>query len=367
MMLRVWLVAIPLGVLGLAGCGSDDTGTTSKEACTAAPREPAVVPATSFKPGSSLRLMTHDSFSLSDGVLEQFTTQTGVEVKLIKSQDAGSMVSQAVLTAGKPTADVMFGVDNTFMCKALAAKVFAPMKSAAANAVPAELKLDPHGRLVPIDYGDVCVNYWKDSFSSTRAPATIDDLTKPEFAGLFVTQHVDTSSPGFAFLLATIAKYGESAWESYWTKLRANKVEVASGWTEAYTEKFKAGGGDKPIVTSYATSPVAEVVFAKTPPATAPTGVLTDACFRQVEFAGVLRGSANAEAAAALVDFLLSEPVQSDIPLNMFVFPANPKAKVPADFTSHAAVVANPLTLEPALIEQNRARWTERWAKIVTR
>lgn len=361
------LLLVSLGALGLAGCGSGNAGNTSKNACMAAPKVAAVAPASTFRTGTSLTLMTHDSFALSDGVLESFTKQTGVAVKLVKAQDAGSMVSQAVLTSGKPTADVMFGVDNTFMCKALAADVFVPMKSAAAGSVAAELKLDPHGRLIPIDYGDVCINYWKDSFSSTKPPASLDDLTKPEFAGQFVTQHVDTSSPGFAFLLATIAKYGDAGWESFWTKLRANKVEVVAGWTEAYTEKFKAGGGDKAIVTSYATSPVAEVVFAKTPPAAAPTGVLTDACFRQVEFAGVLRGSAHPEAAAALVDFLLSEAVQGDIPLNMFVFPANPLAKVPADFTKHAVAVANPLTLDPAIIEQNRARWTERWTRIVTR
>jgi len=372
MIVRRPLVAslvISFVALALTACG-DDSSSSPGAKCFDKPDTPAISAdsvKTAAAKGTSITLVTHDSFALSDGTLDKFTAQTGVEVKLLKSDDAGAMVSQAVITTGKPTADVMFGIDNTFLCKALEANVFQSYSSPALANVPKELHLDPHRRVTPIDVGDVCVNYWKDSFASGKAPASFDDLTKPDYKGQFVTEHPDTSSPGFAFLLATIAKYGDKGWEGYWRKLRDNGIAVAPGWTEAYSEEFKSGGGDKSIVTSYASSPAAEVVFSEGKLTEPPTGVVNETCFRQIEFAGVLRGSAHPEAAAMLVDFLLSDTVQSDIPLNMFVFPASKTATVPAEFSKNAKLVDKPLTLDPATIEANRIDWTERWAKVTQR
>jgi thiamine transport system substrate-binding protein len=360
-------VAVALALVTLAACGDDSSSASA--ACFDKPDTAPIAAAASgtAAKGTSITLVTHDSFALSDGTLEKFTAQTGIEVKLLKSDDAGAMVSQAVITSGKPTADVMFGIDNTFLCKALEADVFVPYESPGLTNVAKDLQLDPHRRVTPIDVGDVCVNYWKQSFASSKAPASIDDLTKPDYKNQFVTEHPDTSSPGFAFLLATIAKYGDKGWEGYWRKLRDNGVAIAPGWTEAYSEQFKSGGGDKSIVTSYASSPAAEVVFSEGKLTEPPTGVVNDTCFRQIEFAGVLRGTAHPEAAAALVDFLLSDTVQSDIPLNMFVFPASKTATVPAEFAQHAQLVDKPLTIDPATIESNRIDWTERWAKVALR
>ncbi|HUP72079.1 MAG TPA: thiamine ABC transporter substrate-binding protein [Acidimicrobiales bacterium] len=368
---RPLVASLVVGIVALAAtaCG-DDSSSSAGAKCFDEPATPAIssdsVKSANIR-GTKITLVTHDSFALSDGTLEEFTAQTGVEVELLRSNDAGAMVSQAVITSGKPTADVMFGVDNTFLCKALEANVFVPYESPALADVAEDLQLDTYHRVTPMDVGDVCVNYWKESFGSGAAPASFDDLTKPEFKGQFVTEHPDTSSPGFAFLLATIAKYGDDGWEGYWRKLRDNNVAIAPGWTEAYGEQFKSGGGDKSIVTSYASSPAAEVVFSEGKLTEPPTGVVNETCFRQIEFAGVLRGSEHPEAAAALVDFLLSDTVQNDIPLNMFVFPASKSATLPAEFSKHAKLVDKPLTLDPATIESNRIDWTERWAKIALR
>jgi thiamine transport system substrate-binding protein len=363
----VIILAASVIALGAAACGDDSS--ESSGSCFDEPYTAAIAPESvaNAAKGTSITLVTHDSFALSDGTLDTFTAQTGIEVKLLKSDDAGAMVSQAVITTGKPIADVMFGVDNTFLCKALDADVFVPYASPALSHVAKDVQLDPHRRVTPIDIGDVCVNYWKESFVAGKAPASFDDLTKADFKGQFVTEHPDTSSPGFAFLLATIAKYGDKGWEGYWRKLRDNGIAIVPGWTEAYSEQFKAGGGDKTIVTSYASSPAAEVVFSEGKLTEPPTGVVNETCFRQIEFAGVLRGTKHPEAAAALVDFLLSDTVQNDIPLNMFVFPASTTATVPPEFSAHAKLVDEPLTLDPATIESNRIDWTERWAKVALR
>ncbi|MEL7206970.1 MAG: thiamine ABC transporter substrate-binding protein [Actinomycetota bacterium] len=296
--------------------------------------------------GRTVRLVTHDSFVLSDGTLAAFTEETGIEVELIAGGDAGEVVARAIVSAGTPEADVLFGIDNTFLQRGLDADLFVPYASPALASVPDEFQLDAEQhRVTPIDFGDVCVNYWADAVPGGAAPAGLDDLTDPEFASSFVTQDPEASSPGFAFLLATIAAYGEDGWEDYWQQLADGGVTVTTGWTDAYYGEFVAGGGEKAIVTSYASSPVAEVLFAEPAIDEPPTGVVLDSCFRQIEFAGILAGTERQAEAEALIDFMLSPTFQSDIPLNMFVAPVNAEVELPELFVAHAAQPSRNLTL----------------------
>ena len=311
-------------------------------------------------------MVTHDSFAVSEGIIESFEEATGITVNLLTGEDTGSMLSQIILTKDNPIADVVFGVDNTFLQRALDEDLFVSYRSPAVDRVPVELQLDAEDRVTPIDYGDVCVNYWLDA-TDGDPPSTLEDLADPRHAGSFVTQNPETSSPGLAFLLATVAAFGTDGWEDYWTGLRDGGVSVTAGWSEAYFGEFVAGGGDRALVTSYATSPVAEVLFADPPTDTPPTGVLTDGCFRQIEFAGILAGTGNLPGAQAFVDFMLSDTFQEDIPLNMFVFPASSTAEVPEVFAAHAVEVDEPLSLDPALIAAERDNWTRRWVEIVLR
>jgi len=312
--------------------------------------------------GTTITLVTHRSFAVSDATLQRFTEQTGVSVDILDSGDAGTMVSQAVITAGNPLGDVMFGIDNTFLQRGLDADLFEPYTSPGLADVPDEFKLDPQHRVTPIDFGDVCVNYWTDALDAPP-PATLDDLTNPEYANQLVVENPETSSPGFAFLLATIARYDD--WQAYWRALRNNGVSVAAGWEEAYYGQFTSGGGDRPLVVSYASSPPAEVIYADPPVEIAPTGVVNDTCFRQIEFAGVLKGTAHPAAAQALIDFMLTPVFQNDIPLNMFVFPVANSATLPQVFIDNVTVADNPATLDPAVIEANRDEWTATWTDIV--
>ncbi len=316
-------------------------------------------------PGTVVRIVSHDSFSISDGLFDGFTLDTGIDVEIIKGGDAGEVVARAILSSDQPEGDVLYGIDNTFLQRGLDAELFLPYASPGLATVPDEFELDDQARVTPINFGDVCVNYWIDAVDSP--PTSLDDLTDPAYASSFVTEDPETSSPGFAFLLATIARFGEDGWEDYWQQLRDGGVTVTSGWTEAYYGEFVAGGGSKAIVTSYASSPVAEVLFATEPIDEPPTGVVADTCFRQIEFAGILAGTEVEAAAQQVIDFMLSETFQADIPLNMFVAPANAEVALPELYQAHAAQVDNPLTLTPAEIETNRSEWTERWAEIVLR
>jgi len=310
----------------------------------------------------TLTLVTHDSFAISDGVFESFHAQTGITVEVLTSGDVGSLVAQTILSANNPVGDVVYGVDNTFMQRLLDSSAIEPYETPALANVPDQFELDATHKLTPIDYGDVCVNYWKDGLNGP-APTSLMDLVSSEYKSSLVVQNPETSSPGMAFLLATIA--GTPDWEDFWKQLRTNDVTVTNGWEAAYYGEFIAGGGSRPLVVSYASSPVAELIYADPPVDEPPTGVLLDSCFRQIEFAGVLAGTAHQAEARLLIDFLLSDAFQNDIPMNMFMYPTSSTAELPPEFVQHSQITDSPLSLPPAEIEANRQEWTERWVEIV--
>jgi thiamine transport system substrate-binding protein len=330
---------------------------------------------------AQLTLVTYDSFpesgtSLNDA-LAAFTTQTGIEVQILAAGDTGTMISKAVLTAGNPEGDVLWGVDQTFLIQALAADVFAPITglnglsnlnpdlTAIAGNDPATGDL-----VVPVNFGDVCINYDIGWYADRGIPVPTDlsDLTDPIYADQLVVQNPATSSPGLAMMLATIATFGESGWIDWWEAMVANGLTITNGWTEAYYESFTwAGGGDRPMVVSYGSSPPAEVLFAEPARDDAPTAVMESSCFRQVEFAGVLRGTQYPAAAQQLLEFLISAEFQSELALNLFVFPSHTEVALPEVFTTHAVIPSNPLRLDAALIQQRRADWIEEWTARVLR
>lgn len=316
-------------------------------------------------------LVTHESFAISDDVRRAFEEESSYRLRILKAGDAGEIVTRALLTAGDPEGDVLFGVDNNLLARVLAGDVLEPYESPELAAVDPDLVLDPEHRVTPIDHGEVCLNYDKAWFADrgVEPPSDLADLILPRHRDQLVVQNPATSTPGLAFLLATIAKLGDR-WQGFWRGLRANGVLVVDGWEDAYYQRFSGSAGSKgnrPIVVSYASSPPAEVVFRDPRPSEAPTGVVTDSCFRQIEFAGVLRGARNEDGARALVDFMLSKRFQEDIPLQMFVFPARTDAALPPEFERFAVVPEEPLELPPEEIEENRERWVDEWTEIVVR
>jgi thiamine transport system substrate-binding protein len=323
------------------------------------------------KPSTTITLVTHDAFAVSKPVLAAFTAQTGIKVKVLKSGDAGSALNQMILTKDNPVGDVFFGVDNTFLGRALDEGVFETYDAPGLANVPAAYQLDSTHHLTPVDHGDVCINYDKQWFAKKHlaVPTTLDDLTAPAYKGKLVMENPATSSPGLAFMLATVARYGDSGWRDYWAKLRTNGAKVVDDWTTAYEGNFTQGGnqGTYPLVVSYASSPPAAVYYSKPQPKTSPVGTMLDSCFQQVEFAGVLAGTEHLTAARQLVDFMLSTKFQEDIPLQMFVFPVVGGTKLPAVFAKFADVAPSPLTLPAATIAKNREQWIEQWTETMLR
>jgi len=330
------------------------------------------LPVPTAKAGETITLMSHDSFNISKKTIELFEKENNVTIRFLKAGDAGAALIQAILSKKNPLADVFFGIDNSFISRALQADIFFPYNSPQLANIPDHLKLDKQNRLLPVDYGDVCLNYDKAWFKEHKLapPHSLEDLTKPEYKSLTVVENPAISSPGMAFLLATIGRFGEDGYLDFWTKMRQNNVLVANGWEDAYYGHFtSASKGDRPVVVSYGSSPAAVVYYSEIPVSSAPTGaVVSDgSAFRQIEFIGILKGTKNLSMAKKLVDFILGTTFQEDIPLQMFVFPASNKAHLPEVFTRYAVVADKPANVAPEAIEQNRNKWIEAWTDTVLR
>jgi thiamine transport system substrate-binding protein len=319
----------------------------------------------------TLTVMTHDSFAATDTVIQAFEQPNNAKVTFIKSGDAGATLNKAILSKASPLADVLYGVDNTLLSRALGADIYQPYASPSLKNIPAEFQLDATDRALPVDSGYVCVVYDKAYFSSHNlaTPQTLDDLTKPEYKSLLVTENPATSSPGLDFLLATVKHFGDPGYLDYWKKLRDNGLVVVDGWETAYYTNFsgQSGNGSQSLVVSYASDPAYEVMNSTTPLSDAPVAAVIgpDTCFRQIEFVGILKGTKQQGLAEKFVDFMLSEKFQADMPGQMAVYPVLSNVTLPEAFVKYAQVPSQPALLPYDEIAANRDIWIQAWSNAV--
>lgn len=318
-----------------------------------------------------LTVYTHDSFDASESVIQIFQEMNNAEVRFLAGGDTGSALNKIILSKGNPPADVFYGVDNTFLSRALREDIFISYESPLLIEIPDQYELDSMHRALPVDTGDVCINYDRGYFQKNNLvlPTSLEDLLKPEYKGLLVAQNPATSSPGLAFLLATIAEYGDPGYLDYWQKLVENEVKIVNDWETAYYGEFSQWDGVYPMVVSYGSSPPFEVIYAETPLEEPPTGVIVSdgTCFRQIEFVGILKGTKNEALAQKWIDFMLSPTFQEDMPLRMFVFPVNPQAQLDETFLKYLAIPQYPAELDLETIAQNREGWIKAWTNTVLR
>ena len=323
-------------------------------------------------PGS-LVVLTNDSFDIGKEIIAQFEKDNNASVTIQKAGSSGQVLNRAILEKGNPSGDLLYGVDNTFLSRALREEIFIKYKSGQINNIPAQFILDDTFHVSPVDYGYVNINYdiaYLDD-KGLAPPASLEVLTQPEWDGRLVVENPATSTPGLAFLIATVSYFGEDDdydYLDFWAGLKENNVAVKEGWSEAYYTDFSKYGGDRPLVVSYATSPAAELFFSEGAYEVPPTGnVLVDkATFLQIEGIGILKGTKNESLAKKFIDFVLDLPFQEDIPGRMFVYPVNSKAQTP-DYFQYAEVPTAPSDISAATIDAKRDEWIDAWTSVVIR
>lgn len=291
-----------------------------------------------------LTLATHESFVMNEAQIKDFDTKTGYNLKIVKLNDAGSLTNKLVLTKDSPIADAVFGIDNSFAGVATQAGII-------------------EGDLVATDFGDVCFNYDKTWFKNHKipAPTSVKDLIKPAYKNFTVIENPNTSSTGLSFLAASVEIFGDNEWPTFWKSLKANGVKVDDGWEAAYYTDFSgsSGKGAYPIVLSYASSPADEV----RKDGKSQTAAITDGCFRQTEYVGVLKKAKNQEGAKKLIDYLLSPEFQKTFPTAMYMHPVVAGVAVPENWAAFAGKPDRTFgdTLD---INANRKAWLSTWSEI---
>lgn len=346
------LITLTLAVLGPLACATEDTPST-----------PEV-----------LTILTHDSFDIGTEVIAAFEAEFNATVSIVKGGDAGEVINKAILTKSNPIGDLLYGIDNTFLTRALNEDIFIKYKSPLLENVDPIYHLDSEHRVMPVDVGFVAINYdhtWL-SDAGLTPPQRLLDLTTPAWKGLLVVQNPATSSPGLAFLLSTIAKFGETGrytYLDYWQQLKDNDLLVKNGWSDSYYGDFSLHGGPRPLVVSYSTSPAAEVFYSEGAHTTPPSGVMTtdESSFMQIEGIGILRGTSHETLAKTFVDFAMGTSFQEDFPTRMWVFPANNLAHTSGAFADFAEKPSASAKISSESIDANRERWIREWTEIVIR
>lgn len=304
----------------------------------------------------SVTIMTHDSFNVPEELVTAFEEESGYSVTTTSPGDAGAVLNQLILQKDNPTVDAVYGIDNYSAETLLAEDMLTTHDAELGSAERFALESDTDAHLAPIDHGQVCVNMDNEWFEAEdlTPPETLEDLTDPAYEGLFVTTDPTTSSPGLAFLVATIA--GTDDWQAYWQDLLDNGAKVAGGWSDAYYSDFtSAGDGDYPLVLSYSSSPSAEE---------GRTSSILGTCTEQVEYAGVLAEAANPDGAKAFIDFLLSQDFQETLPTEMYMYPVLEEAALPEEWSSYAELSDDPITADLTEVTENRDAWLNDWTEL---
>jgi thiamine transport system substrate-binding protein len=351
------LAALGIAALALTGCSvADQSGNGAGNGTTSAGTEATGGQAGATTGSGTVTVMTHDSFNITDEQIAAFEEESGYTLTTTAPGDSGTLVNQLILAKGNPTVDAVYGIENLSAQRVIDEGIVAEYAAAALPASAEDLVVED--RLTPIDQGQVCVNVDHEWFKDKgmAEPTSLDDLTKPEYAELFVTTNPVTSSPGLAFLAATVTEKGEDGWQQYWQQLLDGGTKVAAGWSDAYYSDFSGGEGKGayPLVVSYSSSPA----FAPT------TGVVEDTCTTQVEYAGVVEGAKNPEGAQAFIDFLLAEDFQASLPENMFMYPVDESIELPADWAQHATLVEDPIEADMQQVGEQREAWLRDWNEL---
>ncbi len=295
---------------------------------------------------ASLTLVAHDSFVMGDELVAEYE-KYGSKLTIVRAGDVGEMTGKLVLTKDAPIGDVVYGIDNTF-----------------ASVIRDNEVLGATNDLVPIDFADICFNvdiqYFKNK--NLAIPDHWRDLIQPKYKNLTVIENPNLSSTGLGFLVSTFAAFpSESATANWWTAFRDNGVKVAGSWEDAYYTDFSgsAGKGKYPIVLSYSSSPADEV----DENGNAKTLSLRKDCFRQIEYAGVLRNAKNAPGAETLIKFMLSKSFQEALPSSMYVYPIDKSIALPESWTLRAPAAIS--TIGGDLdIAKNRAAWLTKYNRV---
>tara|TARA_Y100001980_G_C14556742_1_gene349835 strand:- start:18416 stop:19549 length:1134 start_codon:yes stop_codon:yes gene_type:complete len=327
-----------------------------------------------------LVIATYDIYGLSEEMIEEFENQTGISVSMIKLDDAGSVLDYLIKNKGTNDIDLAIGLDNTYLSTAIQQGVLTNHTASNLGEI-SQVALGPYnGQLaVPFDMGYVCLNYDNNLVDGKNmsVPTSLWDLTEEEWRGKVVIPSPQTSSPGRAFMLATMDYFTSetdrsdtSQFESWWSAMKNNDVIITSGWTEAY-EMYYSGGygettegyiGSAHITVSYCHSPGVEAWYSGSNITKSSSLDIPMASFFQVEYISSVMGG-DVESSALFIEYLLSEEVNSKMPEQNQMYSVLEGNDLPetSGYLFHSIIPEQPSNLSMSEIGDNIESWLQLW------
>jgi thiamine transport system substrate-binding protein len=304
---------------------------------------------------SSLTVYTYESMGwIEDSVIPEFENMYGVDVKVIKLGDGGNVLSRIKLENKNPKADVVIGLDQSLTVDAVKNDLLIPYKPInASNIENQNIIFNQDFSVTPYDYGAIAIIYDPERLNTT--PKTFEDLTKMDKS--LIIQDPRSSSTGQAFLLWTIAAYGDD-WKDFWKDLKSAILTVTTGWTDSFS-KFEAG--EAPMMVSYATDGAYSYEYYKSTKYKAL--IPEEGGYVQIEGAGIVKGTKNEELAKRFIEFLLMDEFQREVPLNQWMFPVT-NVELPESY-EYSLKPEKILTIESEEIADNLDKWLNEWEEIM--
>ncbi len=307
-----------------------------------------------------LVIYTYDSFPAG---LEEHIRSTleaeGVTSEMLRFEDSGGVMAQILLEKDNPQADVVIGLDNTYLARAIEEDLFQTYKPVGLALAHERLLVDPEYRLIPFDYGSITFNY--DSELLPNPPESWEELLDPAYRDKIIVMNPTTASPGRNFLLFTIAEFGEDGYLDFWEELKPNILTVTAGWSEGYGLYTQ---GEAPIVLSYDTSPAYHLHFEDTD--RYKNLIFNGRAYAQVEVAGMLKGAENPDAAKRCMDVIVSKEFQDLVPLNNIMYPVHPEAELPKAFIE-AESATEIVNMDERKVAEKLDEWLAAWEELMRR
>ncbi|MBB6478988.1 thiamine ABC transporter substrate-binding protein [Spirochaeta isovalerica] len=305
-----------------------------------------------------LVVYSYDTFASEWGagpsIIAEFEQKYGVEVELHAPGDGVTVMSQLILEKDNPRADVVVGLDNNLLAKALEEKILESYKSPELEKVKSDLLFDSSYNLLPFDFGYFAICY--DSEKLSDLPESLEDLTEEKYRDSLVLMDPRTSTPGLGFLLWTIAVYGED-YLAYWDRLKPSILTITEGWSSGYGLFLNE---EAPLVLSYSTSPAYHVEYEDSTRYRALK--FNDGNYEHIEGMGIVKGTENREMAEKFIDHMLAESSQKTLAISNIMFPAVNGTDLPDsfDYSFHSDT---PLLLDSETISENYDDWVQMWVE----
>jgi thiamine transport system substrate-binding protein len=317
------------------------------------------------KSSQELTIYSYDSFVESWGlgpkIIPEFEKKFKCKVKLVGCGDAGQLLNKIIKEKENPTADVVVGIDNTYLEKALSENILQTFEPENLSNIKKSLLFDKTSSLSPYDYGYFAFVY--NSETIKNPPVTFGEMQDPKWEKNFIFIDPRTSSVGNGLLLWSIAAFGENGYGHFWKSMKQNILTTPASWGDAYN-MFLAG--EAPIVLSYSTSPAYHIENDSTYKYKA--FIPQEGGFMQIEGCGIISKCKHPNLSKEFVNYMLSDQVQKFIPETQWMYPSNSNIKLPESFDNlplPTKILNKNINLK--IINENSEKWIKRWIKIMSK